>query len=609
MNNLYQPVGAFYCEGNCDFTVWAPLRKAIQLLTSHPISEEHPLQKDEAGYWKISLQNIPPGLRYSYCIDNDIVHPDPASVSQPEGVHEASEVIDRRFSWTDDEWEGVPLEDMIFYEIHTGTFTPEQSFEGITAKLDYLKDLGINAIEIMPVAQFPGGSNWGYDGVYPFAVQNSYGGADGLKRLVNAAHGKGIAVVLDVVYNHMGPEGGYLGEYAPYYTSKYKTPWGDALNFDDEYSDGVRNYFLQNALMWLDEYHIDGLRMDAVHAIVDTGAKHFTQFLQQHVNDLEKKTGKKKVLIAELDLNNPRYISPQSRGGYGLDGQWNDEFHHALHAVLTGETNGYYEDFGKLSHLEKAFRDTYVYNGNYSAYRKRLFGEKADKNPYSQFVVFSQNHDQIGNRFLGERLSTLVSFEALKLIAATVLLSPYVPLLFMGEEWGETAPFLYFTSHSNPGLIENVIEGRKKEFAHFLSKGEFHDPQSAETFQQSSLSWSKREDNQTVMLQFYKHLIHIRKTCKALQGKARSDMKVYSSEDDILMIERNNGDDSVLIVLNFNNEKANGCIPVAATLQKIFDSSASQWNGYGEITPQYIQSGESFPLQPITAVIFELKKA
>ncbi len=607
MDNLYQPVGSFYHDGKCDFVVWAPLKNALQLVVDFPFQQEYEMQKDEAGYWKKTLQNVAPGLRYFYKIDNAIIRPDPASVSQPDGVHQASEVIERNFEWTDLEWKGRCLDDLIIYEIHTGAFTQEQTFEGIIQKLDYVKELGINAIEIMPVAQFPGSRNWGYDGVYPYATQNSYGGANGLKELVNAAHEKGIAVLLDVVYNHLGPEGGYQSDFAPYYTAKHKTPWGNAINFDDEYSDGVRSYFLHNALMWLDEYHIDGLRMDAVHAIVDYGAKHFTQVLKKFVRELEEKSGKTKVLIAELDLNNPKYINPESKRGYGLDGQWIDEFHHALRTVLTGETNGYYEDFGGLCYLEKAFRDTYVYNGCYSPHRKKIFGASADENHYGQFVVFAQNHDQIGNRLLGDRLTTLLSLEELKLAAAVVLLSPYVPMLFMGEEWGETAPFLYFTSHSDNDLIKNVSQGRKKEFAHFQFKGEFPDPQAEETFQKSMLQWENRAKTNVVLQQYYKHLILLRKECKALQAKERESMTVFPvKESNVLTIERKNGAHSLLLVFNFNKEVSSYQLPVQASCKKIFDSSSGEWNGSGKATPAIVSADKCFTLNPMSVLVFEL---
>ncbi len=606
MNNLYRPVGSFYKDGACDFVVWAPGKESVTLSITHPYKNTYALQKDEWGYWQTTLQDVQPGLRYQYRINGGEERPDPASRSQPEGVHKASEVIDRKFAWTDNGWKGLPLEDLVLYELHTGTFTPQQSFEGVISKLNYLADLGINAIEIMPLGQFPGGRNWGYDGVYCFAVQNTYGGAAGLKKLVNAAHAKGIAVILDVVYNHLGPEGGYLGSYAPYFTSKHKTPWGDALNFGEAYSDGVRNYFLQNALMWLDEFHIDGLRLDAVHAIIDYSAKHFMKLLKEEVNKLAERTGRKKLLIAELDLNDPRYINPATKGGYGLDGQWMDEFHHAIHAVLTGERDGYYEDFGTMQEVEKAFRDTYVYDGCYSPHRKKLFGGSATDNHFGQFVVFSQNHDHIGNRAIGDRLTATLSFEALKLAAALVLLSPYVPMLFMGEEYGEKSPFLYFTSHSDADLIKGVSEGRKKEFAHFNFKEEFPDPQHAHTFVKSILSWNTRDEEPAAMLLFYKQLIQLRKTLKPLQAKSRSSMVVHPvNKGKVLTIERKSGAETLFILFNFNKEQNSYTLPAATPCTKLFDSSSPQWKGPGELAPLTIDAREIIKLNPFSAIILQ----
>ncbi|TKK71510.1 malto-oligosyltrehalose trehalohydrolase [Ilyomonas limi] len=611
MNELYRPVGAFYKEDTCHFVVWAPKKESVELVVTHPYQKIYPLQKDDAGYWQATVENVTPGLRYLYRIDGEMQRPDPASLSQPEGVHKASEVIDHNFSWTDDSWKGIPLEDLIIYELHTGTFTQNHNFEGIINKMDYLVELGINAIEIMPIAQFPGSRNWGYDGVYPYAVQNSYGGVNGLKRLVNAAHTKGIAIILDVVYNHLGPEGGYQSDYAPYYTQRHKTPWGNALNFDDAYSDGVRNYFLQNALMWLDKFHIDALRMDAVHAIVDYGAKHFVQLLKEEVAKLEKKTGRKKFLIAELDLNNPRYINPQSKSGYGLDSQWIDEFHHAIHAVLTGETDGYYEDFGSLQQVEKAFTDTYVYDGIYSPHRKKIFGAPVGNNDYGKFVVFSQNHDHIGNRALGDRLTQTLSFEALKLAAALVIFSPYIPLLFMGEEYGEKNPFFYFTSHSDPDLVNAVTEGRKKEFSYFSFKYDFPGPQEEDTYRQSVLSWNINGNEHAAMFRFYKAIIQLRKTLIALQNKERDSMKVYPVNDNkVLTIERKNGEESAFIIFNFNEEKKDYTLPAETSCNKIFDSSAAQWNGPGEVTPLTINVTKSFSLNPYSTIILQpLKQA
>ncbi len=376
---------------------------------------------------------------------------------------------------------------MIMYELHAGTFIPEGTFDAVIPGLDHLKDLGINATDIMPVAQFPGERNWGYDGVYPFAVQNSYGGPDGLKRIVNECHTKGIAVILDVIYNHLGPEGNYLRDYGPYFTDRYKTPWGQAINFDGPYSNEVRNFFIENALSWLKNYHIEGLRIDAIHGIYDMSAQPFLPELAERVEEFSQQEGRKFYLIAESDLNNSYALRPRDSGGSGLDALWCDDFHHALHTLLTGETDGYYVDFGKIGHLVKSFREGFVYSGQYSAFRKRNHGNSSADIPPDRFVVFSQNHDQTGNRLKGERLSSLVSFESLKLAAGVVLLSPYIPLIFMGEEYGETAPFLFFISHSDPELIKAVRQGRKDEFKTFNWKDEPPDPQDIETFMRSKL--------------------------------------------------------------------------------------------------------------------------
>lgn len=607
-NPFYKRPGAlFNTDGSCSFTVWAPQRKNVSLVI-YPDKKTYPMQKDEQGYWATTLQNIKPGTKYMFRLDGETDRPDPASLSQPDGVHNASEVIDRSFNWSDEGWKGMQLQDMILYELHTGTFTDQHDFRGIISKFDYLLDLGVNAIEIMPVAQFPGSRNWGYDGVYPYAVQDSYGGANGLKELVNAAHKKGIAVVLDVVYNHMGPEGNYLNDYGPYFTQKYNTPWGAALNYDDAYCDGVRNFFLQNALMFLDEFHIDGLRMDAVHAIIDLSAKHFMQQLKEEVAKLEEKTGRRKLLIAEIDLNNVRYINPIKKGGYGIDGQWVDEFHHAVHSILTGETEGYYEDFGTMQELEKAFRNPYVYDGIYSTHRKKIFGSDASENPFDQFIVFTQNHDQVGNRVLGDRLTSTLNFEEMKLAAASMLLSPYVPMLFMGEEYGDKNPFLYFVSHTDKELIENIRNGRKKEFSYFNFKDEFPDPESEETFKKSMLSWSLDEEQHATMLRFYKYLIAFRKNRKAMQSMSRESMIVHPAQNKMLALERMNEDDHILIVFNYSKEKDSIKNPSTSSFKKIFDLSTKEWNGNGETAANEIEKDDAIEMNASSAVIYEQTK-
>jgi maltooligosyltrehalose trehalohydrolase len=599
--NEIRTVGASYENDLCRFVVWAPQRKKVEVVLNE---KSYPLQHEQWGYWTTSVPGVKPGAAYKYKLDEEKSLPDPASRAQQGSVHGASLVVDTSFGWTDTAWKGLPLGDMIMYELHVGTFTEQATFEGVISKLPYLKDLGVNTIELMPLAQFPGSRNWGYDGVYPFAVQESYGGVEGLKKLVNEAHQHGIAVILDVVYNHQGPEGNYLSEFGPYFTDKYKTNWGKALNYDDAWCDGVRNFYWQNALMWLDEFHIDGLRLDAVHSIWDFSAHHFIDELRIKVRKLEEQTGRKKVLVAEFDLNNPRYINPPEHGGYGLDGQWIDEFHHSLHALITDEVDGYYEDFGKASHLAKAFKDSYVYTGEYSIHRKKLFGSYPQHNSFDQFVVFSQNHDQVGNRMLGDRLSTQVSLEGLKLAAATVLLSPEVPMLFMGEEYGETNPFQYFISHTDEQLVELVRKGRKEEFSYFKWEGEVPDPQSEKTFKQCTLSWNTDQKAQT-LLAFYKHLINFRKTRAAMLDKTRASLNIISVDDElkVIVLEKKSENDNLVMVFNFNKEKQTVSLPVKLKLNKIFDSSAQQWNGPGEINKGIIS--KVIEVNPVSAVILE----
>jgi maltooligosyltrehalose trehalohydrolase len=601
--NIYPETGAFIdSQGIATFRVWAPFRKAVTLQLPDQLLELDPLPN---GYWEVKVAGVYPGTLYYYQLDGELQRPDPASRWQPEGVHGPSAIPATRFSFTDDRWTGLEPAAMIIYEIHTGTFSPEGTFQGIIQRLPALKELGITAIELMPVAQFAGDRNWGYDGVYPFAVQHSYGSTDDLKMLVDIAHQLDIAVILDVVYNHQGPEGNYLQDYGPYFTDKYKTPWGSAINFDGPWCDGVRGFYLQNALMWLDEFHIDGLRLDAVHAFSDSSALHFTAELSAAVKELEVRTGKRKVLIGEIDLNDPRYVNPPAAGGYGLDAQWVDEFHHALHSSLTGERKGYYEDFGELSHLVRSFEDVYVYTGQYSVHRKRRFGVAPANNPFSQFVVFAQNHDQVGNRMLGERLSVLLPFEARKLAAAAVILSPFIPLLFMGEEYGEEHPFLFFTSHTDPALISAVQEGRQREFAHFYGGGTVPDPQAPATFEQSKLSWQITGSNNVALLACYRTLLAFRKSRQAMQNPDRTGSRIHhAGNNKLLVLERSMDNDAVLIVLNFSES----CEAVPCTssgrLRKIFDSASIQFNGPGTLPAE--EEGNILVVQPLSAVVYEI---
>ncbi|MCK7554323.1 malto-oligosyltrehalose trehalohydrolase [Chitinophaga sedimenti] len=583
---IYPQQGAILSNtGSCTFRVWAPYRKQVALVITAPVKEQLPMQRDEQGYWSYTLPGCPSALRYHYLLDGELHRPDPASRHQPDGVHGESAVVDTgSFNWTDISWKGLPLKDMLLYELHTGTFTAAGDFDGVIDRLDDLLHLGVNTIEIMPVAQFPGTRNWGYDGVYPFAVQHSYGGPRGLMRLVNAAHEKGLAVVLDVVYNHMGPEGNYFPDFGPYFTEKYRTPWGQAINYDDRDCDAVRGFFIHNALMWLDTFHLDGLRLDAVHAWWDSSACHIAEELATAVKELEARTGRTKVLIAEIDLNNPRYISPADKGGYGLQGQWCDEFHHALHAMLTGEKNGYYEDFGEAEQIAAALENGYVYTGQYSKHRRRHFGAKPKDNPGSQFVVFTQNHDQVGNRMLGERLITIAGEAAAKLSATAMLLSPFTPLLFMGEEYGETRPFTYFTSHSDEALIKAVREGRRKEFEAFHSGEEAPDPQDATIYNDCVLSW-KRD---TPLYEYYRQLIALRKTRKALQNDEQGGISVHPVyHAAVVAFERHGCGEKLLVLLNCSKDGQH-CAPAPThQLKKLLTRGMPRRNRYFRVEILY----------------------
>jgi maltooligosyltrehalose trehalohydrolase len=587
-------IGARYLDGNrCEFTLWAPLLDQVAVKLVAPTEKLLDMKPSEHGYWQVTAEDIQPGTRYFYDL-GESDRPDPASQFQPEGVHGPSEVVDHRaFNWTDQNWSGIPLDEMVIYELHVGTFTPEGTFEAIASRLSELRELGVNAIEIMPVAQFPGSRNWGYDGVYPFAVQNSYGGPDGLKQLVNICHQEGFAIILDVVYNHFGPEGNYTSEFAPFFTETYKTPWGSAINFDDAHSEGVRNYFIENALYWFEQFHFDALRLDAIHAIYDLGAKHFLKELADDVAALSKQVGRKLYLIAESDLNDVRVIREPELGGHGMDAQWSDDFHHCLHTLLTGEQIGYYQDFGTCEQLAKAYKKSFVYDWQYAAERKRYHGSDASDRPGYQFVICTQNHDQVGNRMLGDRLSTLVSFEGLKLAAGALLLSPNIPMLFMGEEYGEESPFLYFVSHTDPGLVEAVREGRKREFAAFHLEGEYSDPQSPETFKQSQLKWEKqKEGKHKVLRDLYQHLIGLRRTIPALKNLDKNNLEATVQEEKkLLFLHRWQDSSKLFCILNFNNEEVSFDANIPNNdWQKILDSADQKWMGSGSVLSDSLNS-------------------
>jgi maltooligosyltrehalose trehalohydrolase len=512
---------------SCEFVVWAPLRQQVDVqLHQQGKRRSLPMERDALGYHRVVANNVSAGDTYFYRLDGSQERPDPASHYQPEGVHGPSQIVDLSgFSWTDVDWKGLPLEEHIFYELHVGTFTQQGTFRSIIPCLDRLVDLGVTTIELMPIAQFPGSRNWGYDGVYPYAPQNTYGTPSDLHQLVDAAHARGVAVALDVVYNHLGPEGNYLGEYGPYFTEHYRTPWGSALNFDRAHSDEVRHFFVQNALYWLQEFHIDGLRLDAVHSIFDRSAIPFLAELSTEVASLSERLGRTIHLIAESDLNDSGVLRDINEGGLNMDAQWSDDFHHSVHTLLTGERDGYYADFGQIGQLTATLKNGWYYAGQYSRHRKRKHGNPPRNLSLSRFVVGSQNHDQVGNRALGDRLSTLVDFESLKLAAGVTVLSSFLPLLFMGEEYGETAPFQYFTNHGDPQLGEAVRQGREREFASFGWKGKIPDPQAESTFHTSELNYalSEKEPHRT-LLHFYRTLLQFRRNHRiALANQPRVD--------------------------------------------------------------------------------------
>ena len=587
------PGAACLGDGRGRFRVWAPLAQQVEVHIVGPEERWESLVRDESGYHQGTLEGIPPGTRYFYRLDGNIDRPDPASHFQPEGVHGPSQVTGPDFPWNDHHWPGVLLEDYIAYELHVGVFTSEGTFDAVIPHLDDLKSLGITAVELMPVAQFPGERNWGYDGVGLFAAQNSYGGPEGLKRLVDACHQRGLALILDVVYNHLGPEGNYLSEFGPYFTDRYHTPWGRALNFDGAGSDEVRRFFIENALYWITDCHIDALRLDAVHAILDRSPRTFLEELVTAVQVAAERLDRRIYLIAESAANDVRLLRSQDTGGVGADAQWSDDFHHCLHTLLTGERNGYYQDYGQVHQLVKAIREGFVYSGGYSTYRRHKHGTSSRAIPAHRLVVCAQNHDQVGNRMLGERLSQLVSFEALKLSAGVLLLTPFVPLLFMGEEYGETAPFPYFISHSEPDLVEAVRRGRQAEFAALQQDGEPPDPQDPATFDRARLNHQLRQQEPHRTLQeLYQELLRTRKSVPALANLTKEDLEVLGYENPpVLLLRRWRGQGQVAAAFNFGTGPASAVVPLpAGAWHKLVDSAEKRWKGPGSHTPRELTS-------------------
>jgi maltooligosyltrehalose trehalohydrolase len=558
-------------DGSVHARVWAPYaeRVTVVLEDGPGAGTEAPLSPEDHGYFSGILHGAGIGTRYRFRLDDDeALLADPASRSQPEGVHGPSAVVDpAAFAWEVDAWRVPPLREWVIYELHVGTFTEEGTFEAIIPRLPYLKDLGVTAIELMPIAQFPGERNWGYDGVLPYAAQHSYGGPDRLRRLVDACHREGISVLLDVVYNHFGPEGSVVHRFGPYFTDQYCTPWGDAINFDGPRSDEVRAYFIDSALMWLDEYRIDGFRLDAVHQIYDPHAQPFLAELAEAVHEQGAKLGRKAVLIAESDLNDPKLVLSREIGGYGLDAQWADDFCHALETQLVGEESSYAPDFGDFGALVKAMREAFVFTGQYSVMRQRRFGRSPHPARRDQFVVFLQNHDQVGNRPGGARLGHHLSFPRQKLAAAAVLLSPFVPLLFMGEEYAEPNPFLYITHHGDAELVEAVRAGRQAEFAHFMGHDAAPDPQALETFARSRLQPHLREAGAHQALHdFYRELLRLRRELPVLTDPdADRDVIAREAERVVMLHARGNeGQGEAIALLSFSTTEQRVSLPIPA---------------------------------------------
>jgi maltooligosyltrehalose trehalohydrolase len=523
------------------FRVWATLPKKISVQVR---GKKFAMARDKNDWWRAKIASAKIGDDYGFILDGQGIFPDPRSAFQPNGIDGLSQIVDHKiFSWADSKFRALSLSSAIIYELHIGTFTPLGTFISAIEKLDHLVALGVTHVELMPVNEFSGAHGWGYDGVDLFAPHHAYGTPDDLKKLVDACHARKLAVILDVVYNHFGPAGNYLDKFAPYFTKKYSSPWGPSLNFDDAHSHEVRRFFCDNALMWLRDYHFDGLRLDAVHAIFDTSAVHFLEQLKIEVEKLSAQTKRNLFLIAESDLNDPRLLHSRERGGLNLDAQWSDDFHHALHAVLTGEKNGYYEDFGSLADLASALKNVFVYAGKFSKHRQRVHGRTAGDLSGNHFLGYLQNHDQVGNRAKGERSRQLLNLKKLKIGAALVLTSPFVPMIFQGEEWGASTPFQYFTNHQDKKLGDAVREGRRREFAAFGWKpDEIPDPQARETFENSKLNWDEISQNEHAeILDWFQKLIFLRQKNPGLRDGNREALKINFDEKEkwLVMARRN----------------------------------------------------------------------
>lgn len=607
-SNRRFPIGPHLSSvGNLEFCVWAPKADKMELIILQSDGKiRHPMAPTRDGYYECILNEFDGDLEYFFAINGNAIRPDPASRWQPKGVHGPSKLyLENSYLWHDQSWKGISLDKYLIYELHVGTFTQEGTFEAIIEKLPYLISLGVTAIELMPIAEFPGERNWGYDGVYSFAPHHSYGGPHALKNLINACHLAGLAVIIDVVYNHLGPEGNYLGEFGYYYTDAYNTPWGNAINFDGPYSDPVRHYFIENALYWLKEFHVDALRIDAIHAMYDFSAKHFLEELQEVFHTRASVLGREAHLIVESDLNDVRILNPRDKGGYAIDAQWNDDFHHAMHTLLTKSNWKYFQDYGEISDIAHALTKGFVYEGQRSLYRKKRFGSPSGHLQGDRFVVCTQNHDQIGNACQGERLNSLVSSEKCLLAASVLTCSPFLPLLFMGQEWGATSPFYYFTSFEDGNLAKAVKQGYSKD--HHLSDANF-DPQDPKNFLDSKLRWEEvKQPCHEAILRYYQTLIRVRKAYACLSNCRKDLTESYFNEEGewMAVIRKDSVGPWAILAVNFAEKYQNIDIPFSSGEWRLIFSSVDKAASMAPFTIYAThQDFQSIPMQPWEACLY-----
>ena len=587
------PLGASLRDDGVTFRVWAPKCRSVDLVVEGGSPER--LHDVGDGILELAVPGLHAGTRYQYRLDGERYRPDPVSRWQPEGVHGPSVVVDpSRFAWRDAGFRGHALTDLVFYELHVGTYTTAGTFEAVIAHLPRLVELGVTAVELMPVAEFPGSRNWGYDGVHLYAPQSTYGGPQGLRRLVDACHAQGLSVFLDVVYNHLGPEGNYLAEYGPYFTDRYKTPWGSAVNFDGADSAGVRRHFSDNARHWVREFHVDGLRLDAVHSIFDASPRHILTEITEAVREEGRRLGRPVHVVAESHDNDRRLVLPAARGGLGLDGVWADDVHHAVHVRLTGEHRGYYADFQAPSLLPRALAEGFAFQGERSEYFGRERGTASADLPAEHFVICVQNHDQVGNRAQGDRLSTMLPLEAVKVAAALMFTAPALPLLFMGEEYGETSPFQFFTSFLDPALMDAVRRGRTAEFARFGWQSEVPDPGAPATFLRSRLNHAlATAPRHRELREYYRRWLDLRATHPALGARHKDRAKAsIDAHGAVLTLSRSApGGAAITLVANLTSAPR----PLPSTPGRVLlDSAEARFAGK-----------EGTPLAPYQALLLD----